>query len=82
MAVRKHQDDVISLLCSSTGTAAISDSKIGQLRADNVALMTSTIIRVQQASGSWFLLERLYEIARAEEKVARKLLPINDDRRR
>ncbi len=49
------------------------DFKIGWLRADNVALMTSATIWVQQAGGSHFLLERLYKIARAEEKVARQL---------
>jgi hypothetical protein len=73
MAARKHQDAVLSLLCSFTDTATISASKIGQLRADNVALMTSTTIRLQQAGGTRFSLERLYNIARAEEKVVRQL---------
>ncbi len=62
-AVRKYQDDILSLLCSSTGTAAILDSKIRRSRADNVALVTSATIRVQQASGTRFLLERVYKIA-------------------
>jgi hypothetical protein len=72
-AIRKHQDNVLSLLCSFTGTAAISASRIGQLRADNVALMTSTTICVQQTGGTCFSLKRLYIIARAEEKVAHQL---------
>jgi hypothetical protein len=73
MAIRKYQDNVLSLLCSFTGTATISASKIGRLRADNVALMTSATIRVQQAGGTCFSLECLYNIARAEEKVARQI---------
>ncbi len=64
----KHQEDVLSLIHSSTGTAAILESNIGQLRADNIALMTSATIQVQQAGGSCFLFECLYEIACAEEK--------------
>jgi hypothetical protein len=70
--IKKHQDNVLSLLCSSTTTAAILDSKIGWLRADNVALMASTTTCVQ-AGGSCFSLERLYEIAHAKEKKARQL---------
>jgi hypothetical protein len=72
-AIRKHQDNFLSLLCSSTGTATISDFKIGWLRADNIALMTSATIHVQQAGSSRFLLECLYKIARAKEKVVRQL---------
>jgi hypothetical protein len=71
--IRKHQDDILSLLCSFTGTAAISASKIEQLRADNIALMTSTTICMQQAGGTHFPLKHLYNIAHAEEKVARQL---------
>jgi hypothetical protein len=48
-------------------------SKIGRLRADIIALMTSTTIHVQQAGGTPFSLEHLYDIARAEEKVAHQL---------
>ncbi len=72
-AVRKHQDDFISLLHFFADTATISASKIGWLRADNVALMTSATIHVQQAGGSHFSFERLNDIARAEKKVARQL---------
>jgi hypothetical protein len=72
-AVRKHQDNFLSLLCSSTGTAAILDCKTGQLRIGNIALMSSATIGVQQAGGIRFLLERLYRIARSEEKEACQL---------
>jgi hypothetical protein len=64
---------MFSLICSSTGTVAILYSKIGQLRADKVALMTSAIICVQQVGGTRFSLKCLYDIAHAEEKVARQL---------
>ena len=49
------------------------DSKIERLRADNFALMISATILMQQTGGSCFLLEHLYKIARAEEKVACQL---------
>jgi hypothetical protein len=73
MAIRKHQDNVLSLICSFTGTAAILASKIGQLRADNVALMTSATICMQQAGSTRFSLEHLYDIACVEGKVAHQL---------
>ncbi len=41
--------------------------------ADNIALMTSATIQVQQAGGTRFSLECLYNIAWAEEKVACQL---------
>ena len=44
-----------------------------RLRADNVALMTSATIRVQQAGGMHITLKRLYKIARQEERAARQL---------
>jgi hypothetical protein len=71
MAVKKHQSNVLSLLVSVTPGVSISDSKIKQSRADNIAHMTSATIQVQQAGGPRFLLEHLYEIARLEEKEAR-----------
>jgi hypothetical protein len=43
-----------------------------ELRADNIALMTAATIQVQQAGGTCFSLERLYKIARLEEKEARR----------
>ncbi len=75
-AIRKHQDIVLSLNCSFTGTATILASKIGLLRADNVALMTSATIPVQQAGGTHFSLKRLYNIAFTEKKVASQLFAL------
>jgi hypothetical protein len=49
----------------------VPDSKIKHVRANNVALMTSETIKVQQAGGTRFSLKTLYEIARLEEKEAR-----------
>jgi hypothetical protein len=50
---------------------SISDSKINQLRVNNVNLMLSATIQVQQAGGTCFSLEHLYKIARSEDKEAR-----------
>jgi hypothetical protein len=72
MAVKKHQSNVLSLLMSVAPGVFISDSKIKQLRAD-VALLTAATIQVQQARGMRFSLERLYKIARSEEKEARRI---------
>ena len=44
------------------------------IRADNVALMALATIRIQQAGGSHIALERLYEIARQEERAVLQLL--------
>jgi hypothetical protein len=73
MAIKKHQGNVLSLLRSVAPGVSISDSKIKCLRADNIALMTSATIQVQQARGTCFSLEHLYEIARSEEKEARRV---------
>jgi hypothetical protein len=45
-----------------------------RIRADNVALMAAATIRVQQAGGTRIALERLYEIARREERAVLQLL--------
>ena len=45
-----------------------------RVRADNVALMAAASIRVQQAGGTRIALERLYEIARQEERAVLQLL--------
>jgi hypothetical protein len=70
VTVKKYQEDFQSLLKSSA-TGSVLGSKIKRLRADSVALMTSATIKVQQAGGTRFTLETLYEIARSEEKQAR-----------
>jgi hypothetical protein len=69
-AVQKHQNDVLSLLKLVTPGTPVSDAKVKQLRADNVALMAAATIQVQQAGRTRFSLERLYDIARSEEKEA------------
>ncbi len=69
-AVQKHQNDVLSLLNLVTPGAPVSDAKIKQLRADNVALMMAATIQVQQAGGTRFSLKRLYKIAHSEDKEA------------
>jgi hypothetical protein len=68
--VQKHQDNIFSFLKLVTPGVPVSDAKIKQLRANNVALMTAATIRVQQAGGTRFSLKCLYEIARSEEKEA------------
>ncbi len=45
-----------------------------RIRADNVALMAAAIICVQQAGGTRIALERLYKIARQEERAVLQLL--------
>jgi hypothetical protein len=71
-AVKKHQANSLSLLCTTTGTGAtITDSKMGQLMKHNVSLMLSATIRVQKEGGTRFSLKTLYKIARLEEKEAR-----------
>ncbi len=52
----------------------MSTSKIKQLRADNIALMTAATTRVQYAEGTCFSLKTLYDLARSEEKEARHLV--------
>ncbi len=44
MAVKKHQSNILSLLMSVVLRVSITDSKIKQLSADNVTLMTSATI--------------------------------------
>jgi hypothetical protein len=52
----------------------VSASKIKQLRADNIALMTAAMTRLQHAGGTRFFLKMLYDLARSEEKEARHLV--------
>jgi hypothetical protein len=49
--VRKYQDNFQSLL-KSAAPGLVLDSKIKCVRTDNVALMTSATIKVQQAGGT------------------------------
>jgi hypothetical protein len=70
-AILKHRADFQAMLTFST--VKRTPAQENRLRAYNVALMTSATIRVQQAGGMRITLERLYEIARQEERAARQL---------
>ena len=70
-AILKHRADFQAMLTSPT--VKRTPAQENRLRADNVALMTSATIRVQQAGGTRITLERLYKIARQEERTARQL---------
>jgi hypothetical protein len=69
-AISKHRDDFQTMLSSLI--RKITPARENRLRADNVALMTSATIRIQQAGGTRISLERMYEIARQEESSARQ----------
>ncbi len=70
-AISKHRADFQAMLTSPT--VKRTPVQENRLRADNVALMTSATIRVQQAGGTRITSERLYELARQEERAARQL---------
>jgi hypothetical protein len=70
-AISKHRADFQAMLTSPT--VKRTPVRENRLRADNVALMTLATIRVQQAGEMRITLERLYEIARQEERAARQL---------
>jgi hypothetical protein len=69
--VSKHRADYLILLASTP--VKQTSAQFNRLRVDNVALMTSATIWVQQAGGTRVSLERLYEIARDKEKAAKQL---------
>jgi len=69
-AILKHRADFKALVTSSK----VSPPQENRIRADNVALMAAATIRVQQAGGTRIALERLYEIARREERAVLQLL--------
>jgi hypothetical protein len=69
-AISKHRDDFQTMLSSLI--RKITPARENRLRANNVALMTSATICVQQAGGTRISLERMYEIARQEESSARQ----------
>ena len=70
-AISKHSADFQALVTSSIvkRTTALEN----RIRADNVALMVSATSRVQKAGGTCIALERLYEMARQEEKAVLQL---------
>jgi hypothetical protein len=69
-AVSKHRANFQTMLTSSI--AKRTPAQENRLRADNVALMTSATICFQQAGGTRITLERLYKLARQEERAARQ----------
>ena len=71
-AILKHSADFRALLTSSIMKR--TPAQENRIRADNVALMASATIRVQQAGGTRIGLERLYKIARQEERAVVQLL--------
>jgi hypothetical protein len=71
VAISKQRADFQAMLTSPT--VKRTPARENRLRANNVALMTSATICVQQAGGTRITLERLYEIASQEERAARQL---------
>jgi hypothetical protein len=66
-AISKHSADFKALVTSSK--VKRTPARENRIRADNVALMAAATIRVQQAGGTRIALERLYKIARQEERL-------------
>ena len=71
-AISKHSADFKALVTSLI--VKRTPARENRIRADNVALMASATIRVQKAGGTRIALERLYEIARQEEREVLQLL--------
>jgi hypothetical protein len=71
-AILKHSADFQALLISSI--VKRTPARENRIRADNVALMASATICIQQAGGTCIALERLCEIARQEERAVLQLL--------
>jgi hypothetical protein len=69
-AVSKHRANFQILLTSTV--VKRTPARENRLRADNVALITAATIRIQHAGGTCIMLERLYKIARQEERAARQ----------
>jgi hypothetical protein len=69
-AISKHRADFQTMLTSSITKR--TPARENRLRADNVALMTLAIICIQQAGGTRITLERLYKLARQQERAARQ----------
>ncbi len=69
-AISKHRANFQTMLTSSI--AKRTPARENRLRANNVALMTLATICIQQAGGMHIMLERLYKLARQEERAARQ----------
>jgi hypothetical protein len=71
-AILKHSADFQAFITSSI--VKRTTARENRIRANNVALMALATIRIQQAGGTCIALERLYEIARQEERAVLQLL--------
>jgi len=71
-AFLKHSADFKVLVTSLK--VKRTPARENRIRADNVALMAAATIRIQQARGTCITLERLYKIARQEERAVLQLL--------
>jgi len=71
-AILKHRADFRALVTSSK--VKRTPAQENRIRADNVARMAAATIRVRQAGGTRIALERLYEIARRDERAVLQLL--------
>ena len=71
-AISKHSADIKALVTSLK--VKRTPARENRIRADNVALMAAATICIQQAGGTRIALERLYKIARQEERAVLQLL--------
>jgi len=71
-AVKRHQTDSLSLLHSSAGPGKDFERRLTLLRKGNISHLVGASARVKAAGGTTFSLENLFEIARSEEKEARR----------
>ena len=72
-AVKKHQTNSLSLLHSSAGPGKDFERRLALLRKGNISHLVGASARVKAAGGTTFSLEMLFEIARSEEKEARRM---------
>ena len=77
-AVQKHKTDSLSLLPSSAAPGKIFETRLVLLRKSNIFLMMEATAGVRAAGGTRFLLKTLFEVARSEEKEARRIFPWMD----
>jgi hypothetical protein len=71
-AVKRHQTDSLSLLHSSAGPGKDFERRLTLLRKGNISHLVGASARVKAAGRTTFSLENLFEIARSEEKEARR----------
>jgi hypothetical protein len=76
-AVKKHQTESLSLLHSSAGPGKDFERRLALLRKVNISHLVGASARVRAAGGATFSLEMLFEIARSEEKEARRIYTLD-----